>query len=273
MMMIFGVCLILGAFADIFLASFSSVHLLLIALGAGLIAIDFLGNRIPFLRGMGKTVISLLAIGLVVFFMAGVSTGADPVDKETADILSEADVLYEEKGIEAAVKHLEDKNTDLGWHKAFGMRIAELYAGEEMYPESAGAYGNVLRNLPDDLAVRLTYANALYLSGDYNGALREATYITRIEPEYAEAYILMGDLYRVWNDHFREQYYCKIAVGLDETSVEYRVRLAEAYGRSLSYEEAVTEYELAKEYAETPEDELTVYESYLRFSDADSQEK
>lgn len=272
MMMIFGACLILGALIDIFLATFSFSHLLIIALGAGLIVVNFVGGKIKIFRGIGKSIVSLLAIGLVVFIMTGVSGEADFIDKDVADIIKEANNLFEEKGIETAVKHLEDKNIDLGWNKAFAMRIAELYAIEEMYPESAGVYGNVLSKLPDDLDVRLVYANALYLSGDYNGAHREATYIAKIDPEYADAYVLMGDLYQAWNDHFREKYYYKIAVGLDETSVLYRVRLAEAYGRTHSYEEAVSEYELAKQYAKTFDEESIVYESYLRFADADSQE-
>ena len=272
MMIIFGICLILGALVAIVLGALSFGHLLVIALGAGLIAINLIGERIPLVRGAGKTIVSVLAIGLFTFLLMGNYSDTELMDRDTAAIIDEADELYEDKGLEPAIKLLQDKNNDLGWNRYFRIRIAELYAEEELYPESARAYGEVLRNLPDDLSLRMTYAKALFTSGDYNGAHREVTHIIRIDPERAEAYVLMGDLYQVWNDYFRETYYYRIALGIDETSVANRVKLAEAYGRTHSYEEAVMEYELAKEYAKTPEEEALVYESYLRFS-ADGQDE
>ena len=271
MLMIFGICLIVGALADIFLTSFAFGHLLFIALGSVLLAVGYLGDKLPYLKGAGKTVLSLV---LLFFFTFWAFTGTDVdegIDRETEKLIEEAEILYEEEGIEKAEKLIEDKLVDLGWNRHLAIRGAELYEEEGMLHESAVAYGNVLRQVPDDLDLRMTYAKALFKNDDYNGAFNEASYIIRIDPEYADAYMLIGDLYRVWNDHFREQYYYKIAVGLDEESIVYRLRLAEAYSSIHSYEASVMAYEKAKALARSPEESAMVYESYLKTSEEDQE--
>lgn len=270
-MIIFGVCLIVGALADIFITAFSLNHLLLILFGILLVVINLAGSKINILKGVGRSLISLLVVLVALIMITVIFTGKAPVDNETADIISEAKKLEEDNGYEAAIKFLEDKNTDLGWNKLFTLRIAEIYMEQSMYSEGATAYGSIVRSLPEDLEVRYLYGRALHMNKDYNNVIKEAAYIAKINPEYTGAYVLMGDAYKGLNDHFREIYYYKIAVGLDETSVINRIRLAEAYGASQSYEKAIEHYEKAKEIASTFEEENIIYESYIRFADADSE--
>jgi tetratricopeptide (TPR) repeat protein len=134
---------------------------------------------------------------------------------------------------------------------------------------TAEDYASLLRDQPENLDIRLMYAQSLISAGDFPGAIREAQAITRVDPEDSRAYLVIGDAWRGLNDPLREIYYYKIALGLDEKSVESQVKLAEAYGLTHSYDQAIKHYEAAKKLADSFEEETMVYESYLRFAQAD----
>lgn len=268
-MMMLGVCLVIGALIDIFVNTFMLSHLLLIVCGGALIAVNILGNGIPYLKGIGKSLISVACIAITLFMLIGFGSNDELVDKETQDILDQADQLMEDKGYEAAIKLLEDKNNDLGWNKAFTIKMADIYLTEGMQQEATWAYQTVVWNMPEDLEARKLYGAALIDMKDYHTALTEGQYLVKLDPEFADGYVIMGDAYRGLFDHFREIYYYKIAVGLDEKSVPFRVKLAEAYASSHSYDEAEEQYELVKTYAKNLDDEILIYESYLRVAEAD----
>jgi len=272
MILLFGICLVIGAVVDIILGTFTFNHLLIVLSGLLVIIIDLLGSKVNFLKGIGKSFISTAILLVVIFMIVGISTSREPIDKETKDILTESDEVLEEKGYKAAIKVLEDYNTDLGWNKLVTLKIAQIYMDQEMYGDGANVYYSLMTQLPDDLEMRSLFAHALYMHKDYNGALREAQYIVKIDPEYSDAYVLMGDFYASLNDHFREIYYYKIAVGLDKKSIVNRIKLAEAYGSSNSSKEAIEQYEIAKTLTRSFEEKNLIYESYLRFANADSEQ-
>ena len=271
MMLILSVCIILGALLDMILTALTMNHLMVLGFGLLLLVINLTGNKAK--KSVGRSLISLLVILAAVLTITGISSGKEPVDNETATILREAMKLEEEQGYEAALEFLQNKNIDTEWRKEITIRIGEIYMEQAIYLEGANTYYEVLRQIPDDMTIRHLYAKALYMNNDYHGTLREGMYMAKINPEYSDAYVLMGDAYKGFNDHFREIYYYKIAVDLDEASIVNRLRLAEAYGSSQSHEEANEQYEIAKELATTFEEDNLIYESYLRFADAEMKKK
>lgn len=272
MMLLFSICLIVGAVLDSFLGTFTFNHLLLVMAGLIILVVDLVGSKIRFFRGIGKSSLSIIVLVVVTVMIIGISSSRAPVAKETTDVLKKAEKVLDDKGYKAAIKVLEDSNTDSGWNKLVTLKIAEIYMAEEMFAEAASTYSTLVTNLPDDLEMRSLFAKALFKSQDYNGALREVQYIAKINPEYSEAYVIMGDVYAGLNDLFREIYFYKIAVGLDGKSIDNRIHLAEAYGLSHSSKEAVEQYEIAKKLAKSFEDKNLIYESYLRFANADSEQ-
>lgn len=272
MMMIFGLLIVMGSVIDILVNAFSYNHVLLIIFGLSLMAIKLIGTKIKLLGGIGGTLASSLIVALAIVLMTGISSSAGSLDKATMKLVKEADEISEDEGYEDAIKFLEDKNNDLGWNVILARKIGEFYRENEKYEEAASAYYTVLKNYPDDIEVRLQFARSLYSNKDYSGGIREATYITKLQSDYGDAYVVIGDCYEGLNDHFREIYYYKIAVELNEQSIEKLVRLAEAYGRIHSIEESTHYYDLAKGYASTFEEETMIYESYLRIADIEDEE-
>ncbi|SHJ74707.1 hypothetical protein SAMN02745751_03277 [Dethiosulfatibacter aminovorans DSM 17477] len=270
MMLIFGICILFGALLEMILTAFSFSSLMVMAFGLVLAVVSLAGNKL--FKGIGKNALSLIVILVALLVVAGISHMEESLDKETRDILSQAEKVKTEEGYEAAIDFLENSNAGDGWRKEAALLIGNLYMEESKFTEGAGAYYQVLKKLPDDMAVRTLYAEALYMKNDYKNTLDQGLHMAELDPEYSKAYVIIGDAYKGYNDHFREIFYYKIAVGLDETSVVNRLRLAEAYGNSQSEEEAIEQYEIAKELADTFDEETLVYESYLRFTDIGSTE-
>ncbi len=273
MMMIFGLFIVIGSVMDIVMNAFSYNHVLLIIFGLSLMAIRLIGTKIKLLGGIGGNIASLLVLALAIVMITGVSSSASSMDKGAMKLIKEADKISEDEGYEDAIKFLEDKNIDLGWNVILAQRIGEIYTENEQYDEAASAYNTVLQNLPDDIEVRLLFARSLYLKKDYSRGIKEATYITKLQPDNGDAYVVIGDCYKGLNNHFREIYYYKIAVEINEKSIEKLVRLAEAYGSIHSYEKSQEYYDLAKEYATTFDEDTMIYESYLRIADSNSEEE
>jgi hypothetical protein len=268
-MLIFASCIVLGALLEMILTSFSVSSFIVMSFGLILAIVNLAGNKL--FKGIGKNILSLLIVLLALLIVTAISSMKEPLDKEIRDKLNEAESIEEEQDYQAALEFLQNNNSGDGWRKETALRIGEIYMEQALYTEGADTYYQILRKMPDDMAVRTLYSEALYMKKNYKNTLKQGMHMAKLDPGYSKAYIIIGDAYKGYNDHFREIFYYKIAVDLDRESIANRIRLAEAYASSQSQKEAVEQYEIAKELADTFEENNLVYESYISFVATDSE--
>ncbi len=273
MMVLFGILILLGAGADIAIHGYTGLHALLIACGLLLVLINVLvGKLFPKMGGMiGKGIMSLAVLALAVLFLAGLfsaETLTDVNDEKT--MIARAEKILEKENAEKAAAWLEKESSNLTeFSRNIKYELGSLYAEAGNNQEAKRRYEEILNQNGYDLDARYNYAILWYEEKNYSTAIDTLRYIIKLQPDYADAYMTLGDCYWGLDDNLRGIYYYKLAVDGQPDSIEKRVKLAQAYANIHSWEEADAEYKKALEMASGFDEEMMVYNGYTKTQQAD----
>lgn len=279
MMLILGILILLGVVLDIIVGAWMGLHMILIACGLLLIILNLAGDRLSLGKAgigriLGKNILSLLVLAASALFLfgffssGGIITGKD----DPKAVLRKADKIFQSEGAEKALAYIEKETEGLEWERARAYKTAELLEAAGRTPEAKSKFGEIFYYMPLDIEARLRYAAIALEEKNYNEAVQQLLYNTKIDPFNSQSYVLLGDIYEEMGDHIRGIYYYKLAVNEAPGSIENRVKLAQAYADMHSYMEADIEYKKALETASGFEEELMVYNGYRRMNEQKAQE-
>jgi len=273
MLLLFGILIMSGAGIDLAVHSYTGLHALLMASGLILVLINILFDKLfPKIGGIiGKVMLSLTVLALTGLFLTGffsADTLTNVHDEKT--MIVKAKKMLERDTAEAAAVWLEKESSTLNQRsRNITYEMGTLYEMAGNNEPAKRKYEEILYQNGFDLDARYHYAILWYKEKNYPNAIDHLRYIINLQPDFADAYMTLGDCYWELNDNLRGIYYYKLAVDGQPESIEKRVKLAQAYANIHSWEEAEAEYDKAFELASDFEEELMVYNGYVKIESTD----
>jgi tetratricopeptide (TPR) repeat protein len=251
-MMFLGILLIIGAFIDIYIESYTAMHLFFILLGIVFIIYSlgmlnfkslFKGKLAIFSNILSKLIIVGLFVALYIFTT---NIFIKP-DKKIEIQIAKAHQYEDSKEYVNAyniLKGLLDKKVD---ETRVNNELAKLYLIQNRNDEAAKILRDILKLEPSDNEARLSLISYYKSLKDYNNAIIEAQKIFTFDPHYYKGYEVLGDLYWETEDMTRGIVYYKLAIRENSSNVLLHIKLGDAYEKTHSYGDALTEFNTAKE--------------------------
>jgi tetratricopeptide (TPR) repeat protein len=118
------------------------------------------------------------------------------------------------------------------------LKLAQLHARAGQPQAAIQLYRNLIRDRPEDFAIRAEMARLMYESGQIEEAAREITAVVAARPRDSRLLAIAGDLYFKDKPETAATFYNR-AIEVDANDNRARVQLGAALVRSMQYEKAL----------------------------------
>ena len=155
------------------------------------------------------------------------------------------------------------------WDKDAAFAAGKLL--EEMGKDEAAKakFIEIIYHRPMDAEARCKAAGIEIRLKNYNNAVEQLNHVIKTNPSHPDANMMLGDAYFGMGDAIRGIFYYRLAADYEPDSLEKHMRLAAAYAKTHSWDEAGKEFKKSLELASTPEEELMVYREYRNIKETD----
>ena len=272
MMLFAGILILLGAAIDIAIGGYTGLHLIFIGCGLLLVLLNVFGHKLPIGIAISKNILSLGVIVLAGLCLFGFFSGNKLLSSDnTSAVIKKAEKISQKSGAAEASAYIKDAAATLDWNRNLAFKTAGLLAMAGKYEDAVRKYEEILSKDPFDIEARYQISLELMKVKKYEQAIERLLNNLKLDPSHADSYMSLGDCYWALGDNIRGLYYYKLSVNLEAASVEKHVKLALAYARMQSYEEADQTFKTALGLAKDFDEEMLIYNGYSQMKTQISQ--